>query len=218
MIETLLKDVLPRAYGLGRKNVQLSIWQATNIFELGDQVACKQCHRSGNFQVRNNCNEHVMKIVAHNITITIVEHEDYIKQFNGTQFGKGGTCDYMMFDAENHKKIVFCDLGCYSEEYVVKKHMKSRRQVYNSLMRFMNQDCGRDFINQFGEIALIFGRRDPAVNPNIIPTISRGNVIGNMQAFLTNPFNKRKYAVSTEFIDGKEVCFIIINYPEPYIW
>lgn len=218
MIDTLLKKDLPRAYGLRRKNVRLTHWQTPSTFELGDKVACTRCKASGISPERYNCNERVMKIDVSDCTITVVEHEDYISQFNGTNFAEGGTCDYIMFDAETLRKVVFCELGCYSEKYVEKKQEKSHNQVRKSLMRFMKQECGRSFINQFEEKILIFGRRDPAVNPDNAPAPVRGDVRGNMQAFLTNPFSQPKFAVSSEVIEGVSVSFIIVNYPEPYIW
>lgn len=216
MIDTLLKTDLPRAYGLMRTNVRLTHRQASRTFELGDPVACTDCKRR--FPERENCNERVMKIDAGDCTITVVEHEAYISQFNGTQFGKGERCDFMMFDADRLRKVVFCDLGCYSEEHVEKKQRKSHKQMCDSLMRLMNRECGRSFINRFEEKVLIFGRRDRAVNPDNAPTPVRGNVRENMQAFLTNPFSKPKFAVSSEVVEGVSVSFIIVNYPEPYIW
>ena len=216
MIETLLKNDLPQAYGLTRSNVTLNYHSETGTFELEDQVACHNCKQK--FPDRNGCNERTMKIDASDNTITIVEYEDYINQFNGKNYANGGRCDLMMFDADNHK-VSFCDLGCYSEEHVEKKQKKSHQQVCDSLVRFLRQPCGRTFINQFDEKVLIFGRRDPAVNPHaVVSTPARGNVKLNMQAFLINPFSKPKYAVSTEVVEGVNVNFVIVNYPETYVW
>lgn len=215
MIETLLKKDLPQAYGLTRPNVTLNCHSETGMFELGDQVVCQNCKQK--FPERNGCNEKTMKINAAENTITVVEYEDYINQFNGRNYANGGRCDLMMFDADDHK-ISFCDLGCYSEEHVEKKRNKSHQQVSDSLARFLRQPCGQTFINQFGEKVLIFGRRDPAVNPHVAPVPVRGNVRRNMQAFLTNPFSKPKYAVSAEVVEGVNVNFVIVNYPETYVW
>lgn len=124
----------------------------------------------------------------------------------------------MMFDAGTHRKVILCDLGCYSQEHVEKKQVKSRQQVYDSIGRFLRQQCGKDFLNLFAEKILIFGRRDPALNSDTTPIPASGNVKGNMQAFLTNPFSKSKFAESKETIDDTNVIFLIVNYPEPYIW
>lgn len=215
MIETLLKNDLPQAYGLTRSNVTLNYHSETGTFELGDQVACQNCKQK--FPDRNGCNEKTMKIDTADNTITVVEYEDYINQFNGRNYAKGGRCDLMMFDDDDHK-VSFCDLGCYSEEYVEKKQNKSHQQVRDSLARFLRQPCGRTFINQFDEKVLIFGRRDPAVDPQAVYTPVRGNVKGNMQAFLKNPISMPKYAISAEVVEGVNVDFVIVNYPETYVW
>ena len=86
------------------------------------------------------------------------------------------------------------------------------------MKRFLQKPCGQYFINQFGEKVLIFGRRDPAVDSNVVRTPVRGDVKGNMQAFLTNPISKSKYAVSKEVVEGERVDFVIVNYPEVYVW
>lgn len=215
MIDNLLKNDLPRAYGIQRPNVQLIYYQRTDAFELGDNVACAQCKEN---YTNNDCNEKVIKINARDYTITIVNHEDYINQFNGKQFAKGRRCDYMMVDADTHRKIVFCDLGCYSEKYVLKKQRDVQRQLRDSFKRFLDKPCGENFINQFVEKILIFGRRDRAINFDVSPTPASGNIKGNMQAFLTNPLSKSKYAESEVTINDTKVRFLIINYPEPYIW
>ena len=215
MIETLLKVDLPHAYGLTRPNVILSYCDKTGTFELGDPVACQRCKQK--FPERNGCNEKTMKVDADSNTITVVEYEDYINQFNGRNYAHGGRCDSLMFDANNHK-VIFCDFGCYSEENVEKKRKKSHQQVCDSLARFLRKPCGKTFIDQFNEKVLIFGRRDPAVDPNAEYNPVRGNVIGNMQAFLKNPISMPKYVVSSEIIEGVNISFVIVNYPETYVW
>lgn len=215
MIETLLKDDLPHAYGLTRPNVTLNYSDKTGTFELGDQVACQNCKQK--FPERDGCNEKTMKVDAADDTITVVEYEDYMNQFNGKSYANGGRCDLMMFDAKSHK-VIFCDLGCYSEKHVVKKRIKSHQQVCDSLARFLRKPCGKTFIDQFNEKVLVFGRRDPAVDPNAVDDSGRGNVKGNMQAFLKNPISMPKYVISSEVVEGENVNFVIVNYPETYVW
>lgn len=215
MIETLLKDDLPHAYGLTRPNVTLNYSDKKGTFELGDQVACRNCKQK--FPEKNGCNENTMKVDAADNTITVVEYEDYINQFNGKNYANGGRCDLLMFDADNHK-VIFCDLGCYSEKHVEKKRIKSHQQVCDSMARFLRKPCGKTFIDQFNEKVLIFGRRDPAVDPNEVYAPERGNVKGNMQVFLKNPISMPKYVISSEVVEGENVNFVIVNYPETYVW
>lgn len=216
MIDALLKNDLPRAYGLQRRQVVVTCRQETGAFELGDSVACKKC--KAKFAVRKFCDEKTLKVDASKTTITVVDHEHYIAQFNGTLFANGGTCDLLMFDCTHPSKVAFCELGCYSEEYVAKKQKKSHQQMSRSLSRFLKQPCGRAFINAFSEKVMLFGRRDPNISLVKTPTPARGNVIENLKTFITTPFSKPKYAVSREVIEGIDVCFIVVNYPEPYIW
>ena len=174
MIETLLKNELPQAYGLARSNVALNYHFETGTFELGDQVACHSCKQK--FPERNGCNEKTLKVDAADNSITVVDYEAYMNQFSGTQYAKGGRCDLMMVDAGN-AKLVFCDMGCYSEKYVEKKRIKSHQQVCDSLARFLHQPCGQVFIDQFAEKVLIFGRRDPTIDIVSVPAPAQGDVM-----------------------------------------
>lgn len=213
MIDTLLKNDLPQAYGLTRPNVQLRYQCLSGQFELGDAKACANCeNRHG-----NACNQKTMRINASNYVVTVVEHEDYINQFNGKQLGKGKRCDYLMCDMETHHKIVFCDLGCYSEQYVKQKQEVTHRQVCDSLKRFLDKPCGKEFIDRFTEKILIFGRRDRAIDSAEKPT-PKDKVKENMQTFLTNPFSKSKILESKEVIGETNVTFLIVNYPASYVW
>lgn len=215
MIETLLKEDLPQAYGLTRAHVTLNYSDKTGTFEFGDKVACQNCKQK--FPERGGCNEKTMKVDAADNTITVVEYEDYMNQFNGKQYAIGGRCDMMIFDEKGHK-VVFCDLGCYSERYVEQKQKRSHLQARDSLARFLRKPCGKTFIEQFNEKVLIFGRRDPAVEPNAVYTPIRGEVKRNIQAFLKNPISMPKYVISSEVVEGENVNFIIVNYPETYVW
>ena len=214
MIDTLLKNDLPQAYGLTRPNVQLRYKCLSGQFELGDEKACARCET----RHRDECNLKMMRINASNYVVTVVEHEDYINQFNGKQLGKGKRCDYLMYDMETHHKIAFCDLGCYSEQYVQLKQEVAHRQVCDSLKRFLDKPCGKEFIDRFTEKILIFGRRDRAIATAEKTQLSRGNVKGNMQIFLTNPISKSKILESKEIIGETNVTFLIVNYPESYVW
>lgn len=214
MIDTLLKNDLPRAYGLTRPNVQLHYENLSGQFELGDAKACANCeNRHG-----NACNQKTMRINASNFVVTVMDHEDYINQFNGTKFAEGKRCDFLMCDMETHQKIVFCDLGCYSEQYVQKKQECAYKQVCYSLKRFLDKPCGKEFIDRFTEKILIFGRRDRAIAATEKNKPLKGNVKGNMQIFLTNPFSKSKILESKEIIGETVVTFLIVNYPECYVW
>ena len=216
MINTLLKVDLPQAYGLVRPNVLLSCRNETGTFELSDMLACQNCRTKN--PNRNGCNGNTMEVEASGNNITVVEYEYYMNQFNGRKYANGGRCDLMMFDTECQNKIVFCEMGCYSEEHVEKKQKKSFQQLSDSLTRFMQKQCGVAFINKFVEKVLIFGRRDPYVNTNAVSSPSHSNVKGNMQAFITTPISKVKYSISQEVVGGVNVSFVIINYPNPYIW
>ncbi len=212
MIDTLLKKDLPQAYGLTRPEVLLQYSQFSGTFELGDSKPCSDCE----MPQRNDCNLKMMRINASNYVVTVVEHENYVNQFNGRRFAEGKRCDYMMFDEQTQHKIAFCDLTCDSEKHVLKKQELVHKQVCDSLKRFLDKPCGKEFIDGFTEKILIFGRRDRGVDSAEKPI--KGNVKGNMQVFLTNPFSKSKILESKEVIGETNVTFLIVNYPKSYVW
>ena len=216
MIDTLLKKDLPQAYGLTRPTVQLNYSKLSGFFDLSDSKTCTDCKTTRTNH--SNCDEKVLKVDASNNSITVVEHEAYLNQFAGTQFGKGKKCDYLMCDADTKLKIVFSELGCYSDNYVEAKQKTAHLQLCDSIRRFINQSCGENFVNQFTEKILLFGRRDPAIVTTTSTVAKRGDIKGNMQVFLTNAFSKSKNVESQESIDGITVKFLIVNFPETYIW
>jgi hypothetical protein len=207
-IETLLKDKLPHAYGVAILGITLTYKEETGVFELGDKKPCLECKKIG-------CNEKMMKVDSADNIITVVEYEDYLNQFKKQDYGKGRRCDYMMFDANDHK-VVFCDLGCYSEKYVEKKRNKTYLQTSDSLKRFLHKPCGKDFIDKFNEKVLIFGRRNLDGCTKSVP--KRGDAQGNMLSFMMTPMNTSKHDVSKDVVEGVEVSFIIVNYPNSYVW
>lgn len=129
MTDDAYKEVfynLPKENGIGREKdkIGLDIDSTCEIFELGDRSACIKCKKDNSSFA--DCNEKVLKVNPCNHRLVIVNHEDYISQFNGKKFAEGGRCDLLLFDTEKHK-IAFCELGCYSEIYVETKKSKSSK-------------------------------------------------------------------------------------------
>ncbi len=209
----LLKTELPQNYGITRPNIRLNTRIASGRIEEGDYVSCKSCKRE-------TCNQKIMIVDAENYNITIVEHEDYVCQFNGKVFANGGRCDYLLFDDRLHK-LVFCELGCYSEEYVEKKKAVAHKQVTESLQRLLDKPSGVNVVSSFRERQLVFFRRDPNLQSQTFP--ARGDVSRNFQAFINNPATTSAYLEADEKVkdcygNSIDVKFVIVNYPSPYRW
>lgn len=216
MIKKLLTRDLPREYGLTRIDIRLLDKVENADFELSDNVACLSCKAKS--ADKRECNEKILRVCSSGRTITIVEHEDYLNQFNGLQIAKNGRCDLLMFDAAEYHKVVFCDLACYSEKYVEKKRAKAHQQVCDSLARFYVKPSGKQFIDRFDDKVLVFGRRDRTVAPDVPSAPKRGDVRGNLVSFLKSPISTRSFAESKEVVGGVEASFVIVNYPNAYTW
>ena len=185
------------------------------LIEQGDNIACESC--KAKFYDRATCNEIVMRIDAGENSLIIVDYETYVNQFNGRQIAKGGRCDLLLCDATYNQKIIFCDMGCYSEEYLMKKRAKVHKQTRDSIIRLLNRPSGLAFINLFREKQLIFFRRDSSMNEHpIFP--ERGDVCKNLQAFVANPATSSARLEADEIVNDIPVKFVIVNYPNIYNW
>lgn len=215
MIDNFLRNVLPQEYGItGRSSINLSTITATGVFEKGDAVACVECRHVG----RATCNENVMKVNAAQFEITIVEHENYLNQFNGRKIAEGGRCDLLLCDEAAHHKIVFCEMGCYSSNYFKNKRVKAHQQVTDSLKRLLKKPLGLNFVNLFCEKELVFFRRDPGVDTETVHQPVRTDARLNMQVFNTNPATMSTHVESYEEVNDMHVKFVIVNYPSVYNW
>lgn len=216
MIYNLLQNTLPSEYGIsGRNNIHIPIYTVTGLIEQGDNIACESC--KAKFYNRATCNEIVMRIDAGENSLIIVDYETYVNQFNGRQIAKGGRCDLLLCDATYNQKIIFCDMGCYSEEYLMKKKAKVHKQTRDSIIRLLNRPSGLAFINLFREKQLIFFRRDSSMNEHpIFP--ERGDVCKNLQAFVANPATSSARLEADEIVNDIPVKFVIVNYPNIYNW
>ena len=218
MIYDLLQKTLPYEYGIsGRNNIHIPIRIDTRLIEQGDHIACESC--KARFYDRATCDEIVMRIDAGENSLIIVDYETYVNQFNGRQIAKGRRCDLLLCDATYNQKIIFCDMGCYSEEYLMKKIADVRKQTTDSIVRLLNRPSGRDFVNRFHEKQLIFFRRDrySSMNEHSISP-ERGDVSKNIQAFVANPATSSARLEANEIVNDIAVKFIIVNYPNKYKW
>lgn len=216
MIDNLLKNTLLEDYGITRRsNITLTTHTVTGIFQKCDPAACSSC--KAKIADRANCDEMVMTINAGNNNLIIVEHEEYVKQFEGRKIATGGRCDLLICDDTYSNKIMFCELGCYVEKYFDQKKAKAHKQTSDSITRLLKSSSGSTFVNQFKEKELVFFRRDPAIKDSFIMP-QRGETAHNMQAFNTTPAASSAYIVSDEKINEIPVKFIIVNYPNTYNW
>ena len=108
-------------------------------------------------------------------------------------------------------------MGCYSEEYFMKKKAEVHKQTTDSIVRLLNRPSGLNFVNLFREKQLIFFRRDSSLNEHSISP-ERGDVSKNTQAFVTNPATSSARLEVNEIVNNIPVKFIIVNYPNVYSW
>ena len=115
MIRDILKTALPQAYHLQRGEVRLETTELTGCVSLKDTKRCGNCKT----KQTHPCNEQNMQMDTGIATVTLVDHEAYIRQFHGTKLGRGKNCDYMLADdTGSNYKVVFCDLTCSLEKNV----------------------------------------------------------------------------------------------------
>lgn len=224
MIQEILLQTLPQAYGLHRGQVEL------NTFELSGQVSISDSARCANCKTKQShpCNEQNMRINTGTATITVVDHETYIKQFNGKQLGRGRNCDYMLVDdSGSDYKVAFCDLTCSLAENVEPneereklpegKRAKVMVQLEESARRLTSKESTKAYLAKFLHRHCIFGWRDPFVSDTPI-TPRRGDVAANMMIIGAATSGSEPLLLHRQEIDGLEFVFYQVKYPAVYNW
>lgn len=224
MIQPILQQDMPQAYNLGRANVGVVISSLVGRISFKDITRCANCKT----KLTQPCNEENMLVSTGTATVMIVDHEEYIKQFAGTQLGKGKKCDYLMVDDSGaNYKIAFCDLTCSKEvnvepdterEYLPEgKRAKVMLQLEESVKRFTDKATTKAYIQGFNKRHCLFGWRDPFVSDTlVVPT--RNDVEANMMVFGRTASNVEPQLLHHKTIDGIEFVFYQIKYPTVYNW
>lgn len=224
MIQEILLHTLPQAYGLHREHIKLNISELSGDETLSVTRRCANCKTKLNHQ----CNEQNMRINTNTATVTVVDHELYINQFNGTQFGKGKNCDYLLVDDSGcNYKIALCELTCSLAENVEPnekrtklpegKRAKVMAQLEESAHRLVTKDDTKTYVERFEHRHCIFGWRDPFVSDApIVP--KRGNIEANMMIMGVATSGSEPILLHRKDICGLEFVFYQVKYPTIYKW
>lgn len=224
MIQEILLRILPQAYGLHREKIKLSTTELTGNETLSDKARCINCKTKQN----HPCNEQNMLINTNTAKVTVVDHESYIKQFNGTQLGNGRICDYMLVDdSGSNYKVAFCDLTCSMAKNVEPnkertklpegKRAKAVSQLEYSVRRLVTKEKTKTYLEIFQHRHCIFGWRDPFVS-DIPVTPRRGDVAANIMIMGVATSGSEPILIHRQEIDGLEFVFFQVKYPAVYNW
>lgn len=222
MIREILTKTLPQAYGLQRENVSLETKTFTGDAVLNDR--CSTCAT----KKKHPCNEQNMLFNAGKSVVTLLMHEEYINQFNGTQLGSGRKCDFILLDdSENKYKIAFCDLTCSlarnvepdreREKLPEGKRAKVIIQLQGSVHRLTSKEETKSYLESFQHRHCIFGWRDP-FDTNVTITPQRGDVEANMLFLSIATSGLEPVLLHQESIDGVDFVFYQVKYPAVYNW
>ena len=224
MIRDILKTALPQAYHLQRGEVRLETTELTGCVSLKDTKRCGNCKT----KQTHPCNEQNMQMDTGIATVTQVDHEAYIRQFHGTQLGRGKNCDYMLADdTGSNYKVAFCDLTCSLEKNVEPdeerrelpegKRAKVMVQLEDSVRRWMAKEVGRFYLEGFRHRHCIFAWRDPFFSDTpVMPR--RGDVAANMKIMGIATSGSEPLLLRRQDIEGLEFVFYQVKYPAVYKW
>jgi hypothetical protein len=224
MIQEILLQTLPQVYGLHREQIALKTEELTGNVALSDTARCANCKTKQS----HPCEEQNMRMNVGTASVTLVDHESYIKQFNGTQLGRGKNCDYMLVDdSGSNYKVAFCDLTCSLAKSVEPDEgrtslpegtrAKVMVQLEESVRRFANQEATKTYLEGFQHRHCIFGWRDPFVTDSPI-TPRRGDVAANMMIMGAATSGSEPLLLQHRMISGLEFVFYQVKYPTVYQW
>lgn len=223
-LRELLLQTLPQAYGLHREHIDLKTVELTGDVSLRDTERCAKCVTKEN----HPCDEQNLRMSIGTASVTLVDYESYIMQFNGTRLGNGKKCDYMLVDdSGSNYKVAFCDLTCSLEDTVEPnegrkklpegKRAKAMEQLKESVRRLVGQESTKTYLEGFRHRHCIFGWREPFVgNKPIIP--KRGDVMSNMMIMTVATSGSEALLLQRQEICGQEFVFYQVKYPAAYKW
>lgn len=185
--------------------------EAAGSFSLYDAKACDQPRI--NHPCPEGCSREVLKIEATG-PVTVVAFDEW------QQENTDSTCDYLVFDSgENKRVFAFCELTCSVEEYVESNENKSgkRAKAYSQMVATWELISESDnpvfqanvmrYVSKIG----IFGWRDR----------KNGNNTGAMRsprAFTRTPSSKAGISRYSNFVFGENFDFIQVKYPHVFHW
>ena len=166
MIENILGQIFPVEYGVTPASIHVPIVWHNAPFSVSDPNACDPCQANPQRAYRAGCNHEILRVNNNGEEIALVSYEQYI-----TQYGQniGERCDLLMTDSGmERRKIVFCDLCCYSEalvepntgKYPQGKRAKARQQMERSIDTLIHQHVTAVNLLTYHEKVCLFAWRD----------------------------------------------------------
>lgn len=226
MIESVLALIFPIEYGINPASIQVPIVRHNAPFSVSDTKACEPCQANPQRAYRAGCNHEILKVNNNGEEIAIVSYERYIAQYDQRGKDMGERCDLLMTNSGmEQKKIVFCDLCCYSEKYVEPntgrypqgKRAKARQQMERSIDVLINKHNTSAFLLTYHEKICLFAWRDYNV-PDVPVMATRGNARSNVQAFGSTISNMATTTTTHHQKVGHDFTFMQVKYPTAYNW
>ena len=224
MIESILGQIFPYELGEDPASIHVPIVRHNAPFSVSDlQKACGPCLANPDRAYRAGCNNEILKVNNNGEEIALVSYEQYIEQFDQIV---GDRCDLLITDSGmEKKKIVFCDLCCYSEAFVEPntgkypqgKRAKARQQMERSIDALINQHVTAVNLLTYHEKVCLFAWRDYDV-PDVPVMATRGNARSNVLAFSSTVSNMATTTTTHHQKVGHDFTFMQVKYPTEYNW
>lgn len=223
MIENILGQIFPTEYGVDPASIHVPIVRRNAPFSLSDPKACVPCQANPQRAYRAGCNHEILRVNNNGEEIAVVSYEQYIAQY-GQNIGE--RCDLLMTDSGmERRKIVFCDLCCYSGAFVEPntgrypqgKRAKARQQMERSIDALINQYVTAVNLLTYHEKICLFAWRDYDV-PDVPVMAIHGNARSNVQAFGSTVSNMATTTTTHHQKVGHDFTFMQVKYPIEYNW
>lgn len=223
MIENILGKIFPTEYGVDPASIHVPIVRRNAPFSVSDSKACVPCQANPQRAYRAGCNHEILRVNNNGEEIAVVSYEQYIAQY-GQNIGE--RCDLLMTDSGmGRRKIIFCDLCCYSEAFVEPntgrypqgKRAKARQQMERSIDALINQNVTAVNLLTYHEKVCLFAWRDYDV-PDVPVMATRGNARSNVQAFGSTVSNMATTTTTHHQKVGHDFTFMQVKYPTEYNW
>ena len=223
MIENILAQIFPTEYGVESTSIHVPIVRHNTPFSVSDPNACGPCLANPQRTYRAGCNHEILRVNNNGEEIAVVSFEQYIAQY-GPNIGE--RCDLIMTDSGmERRKIVFCDLCCYSEAFVEPnagrypqgKRAKARQQMERSIDALINQYVTAVNLLTYHEKICLFAWRDYDV-PDVPVMATRGNARSNVQVFGSTVSNMATTTTTHHQKVGHAFTFMQVKYPAEYNW
>ena len=186
-------------------------FEAVGSFTLSDSKTCNP-HRI-NHPCPTGCNQEILKITTTD-PLTIVALDEWLQNSHDS------TCDYLLFDSDENKKLfAFCELTCSVEKYVEAHDNKpgKRAKAYSQMVetwKLLSENNNPVFkanILRFVRKIGIFGWRDRKDENKTGPMQS-------LRTFTRTPSSKSGISRYSNYVFGENFDFIQVKYPHVFHW